>query len=53
MNKRIYINISDIASYINQNKWGIIDAFERLWKKSDDNYNIQINKLNYFNKLNA
>ena len=45
MNKRIYINISDIASYINQNKWGIIDAFERLWKKSDDNYNIQINKL--------
>jgi hypothetical protein len=29
----IYINTSDIASYIGQNTWDSITAFERLWKK--------------------
>ena len=34
-----YINTSDIASYIGQNKWDYITPFERLWKRCDSNYN--------------
>lgn len=45
MHKNIFINISDIASYIGQNKWNYTDAFERLWKKCDSNYNICLNEL--------
>lgn len=45
MNKNIFINISDIASYIGQNKWNYTEAFERLWKKCDSNYNICLNEL--------
>lgn len=42
--KKVYINISDIASYIGQNKWDYVTPFERLWQKCDD---IGYNKLLY------
>ena len=35
MSRKIYIFISDIASFIGQNKWDYITPFERLWKKCD------------------
>jgi hypothetical protein len=45
--KQIYINISDIASYINQNKWDYTSAFDRIWKKCDyTGYNSCLNELN-------
>jgi hypothetical protein len=38
INKRkLYIYISDIASFIGQNKWDYVTPFERLWKKCDSN----------------
>lgn len=43
--RKVFINISDTASYIGQNKWSTIDAFERLWKKADINYNDCLNVL--------
>jgi hypothetical protein len=33
--RNIYINISDIPSFIGQNKWDIITPFERFWKRYD------------------
>jgi vacuolar-type H+-ATPase subunit I/STV1 len=33
--RKIYIYISDIASFIGQNKWDYVTPFERLWKKCD------------------
>lgn len=33
--KKHFIFISDVATYIGQNKWNIITPFERLWKKTD------------------
>lgn len=36
--KTVFINTSDIAAYIGQNKWDIITPFERLWKKCDSDY---------------
>jgi len=52
MTINIFLNISDIASFIGQNKWDYITPFERLWKKYDkdgyhlclENYNNQIKK---------
>lgn len=35
LKKKIFINISDIASYIGQNKWDYVTPFERIWKKCD------------------
>lgn len=36
MNKqKIFLNISEIASFIGQNKWDYITPFERLWKRCD------------------
>jgi hypothetical protein len=42
MNKqKIFLYISDIASYIGQNKWDYVTPFERLWKRCDkDGYNL-------------
>ena len=37
MSKRIYLNISEIASYVGENKWDYITPFENLWKRSDLN----------------
>lgn len=42
----IFINISDAASFIGQNKWSIIESFERLWKKYDKEYVSCVNELN-------
>lgn len=41
----VFINISDVASYIGQNKWNNTTPFERLWKKCDKNYDICLNEL--------
>ena len=43
--RKVFINVSDTASYIGQNKWSMIDPFERLWKKADTNYNNCLNIL--------
>lgn len=43
--RKVFINISDVASYIGQNKWSMIDPFERLFKKADLNYNDCLNIL--------
>ena len=34
-NKDVYLNISDVASYIGQNKWDFTTPFTRLWKRVD------------------
>lgn len=45
--QRIFINISDVASFIGQNKWDFITPFERLWKKCDSaGYKSIINQMN-------
>ena len=31
----MYVNVSDIATFIGQNKWDIVTPFERLWKNND------------------
>lgn len=46
----IFLNISDIASFIGQNKWDYITPFERLWKKYDADYNTCLSEFN--NQLN-
>ena len=50
--RKVFINVSDIASYIGQNKWSITEPFDRLWKKADPNYNECLNVLknNHVNK---
>lgn len=42
----IFINVSDIASFIGQNKWNYVESFERLWKKYDPEYITCLNSLN-------
>jgi hypothetical protein len=44
--KSVFLNISEIASFIGQNKWSVIDSFERLWKKYDPEYKICIEEYN-------
>lgn len=36
--QKIFINISEIASYIGQNKWDYVTPFERIWKKCDKEF---------------
>ena len=43
--RKVFINISDVASYIGQNKWSTLEPFSRLWKKADTNYNDCLNIL--------
>ena len=45
----IFLNTSDIASFIGQNKWDYITPFERLWKKYDSDYTNCLSEFN--NKL--
>jgi hypothetical protein len=33
--ENVFLNSSDIAAFIGQNKWDIVTPFERLWKKCD------------------
>ena len=42
----IFLNISDIASFIGQNKWDYVTPFERLWKKYDSEYKVCLNEVN-------
>jgi hypothetical protein len=42
----IFLNISEIASFIGQNKWDYITPFERLWKKYDPEYKVCIDEFN-------
>lgn len=43
--RKVFINISDVASYIGQNKWSTLEPFSKLWKKTDINYNDCLNVL--------
>jgi len=38
--KNIFLNTSEIASFIGQNKWDYVTPFEKLWKKYDSDYKI-------------
>lgn len=58
--QKIFLNTSEIAAYINQNKYNFVTPFERLWKKVDQlGYIKTLNELNHnalhrqitFNKL--
>ena len=49
MSKNIFLNISEVASFIGQNKWDYVTPFERLWKKYDSEYKICLDEYN--NKL--
>jgi hypothetical protein len=45
--QKIFLNASEIASFINQNDYDYITPFERLWKKTDIfGYTDTFNKLN-------
>lgn len=49
--KSIFINISETASFIGQNKWDVITPFERLWKKYDPiQYKVCVSELE--NRIN-
>lgn len=44
---KIFLNISDIASFIGKNPYDCIAPFERLWKKCDSTrYNYTLNNIN-------
>jgi len=46
MVKTIYIYVSDLATYIGQNKWNISLTFERFWKSADQSsYKNALNKF--------
>jgi hypothetical protein len=43
--RKVFIYISDVASFIGQNKWDYVTPFERLWKKCDkEQYNTFIQR---------
>lgn len=42
----IFLNTSEIASFIGQNKWDYITPFERLWKKYDSEYTNCLSEFN-------
>lgn len=42
----IFLNVSEIASFVGQNKWSTSDAFSRLWKKYDKEYDMCLIELN-------
>jgi hypothetical protein len=59
--KNVYINCSEVSSYINQNKWDYVTPFIRLWKRvdyinymacenknmlSDDEPTVELDKIN-------
>jgi hypothetical protein len=35
----MYVNVSDVATFIGQTKWDIVTPFERFWKNNDKSYN--------------
>jgi hypothetical protein len=39
--QKVFLYISEVASYIGQNKWDYVTPFERIWKRCDkDGYNL-------------
>jgi hypothetical protein len=45
--RKIYLNISEIASFIGKNPYDSVTPFERLWKKCDsEEYHKALNELN-------
>ena len=58
--KNVFINCSEVSSYINQNKWDYVTPFIRLWKRvdyenyiacekknvSDDEPSVELDKIN-------
>jgi len=46
ISRSIFLNISEIASFVGQNKWDNITPFERVWKKYDNEYNVCLTELN-------
>lgn len=53
MSVAAFLNVSDVASFINQNKWNYIEPFVKLWKKYDsETYNkiILISKTKNFDQ---
>lgn len=52
LKQKIFINISEIASYIGQNKWDYVTPFERIWKKCDKNFYENLLKESHDNILN-
>jgi hypothetical protein len=45
-NKKIFLNISEIASFIGKNPYDCVAPFERLWKKCDaEEYNKAMNEI--------
>lgn len=52
--KKIFLNISEIAAYIGQNKYNVVTPFERLWKRVDTNsFNNCINNLETMKCINV
>ena len=44
--KQIFLNISEIASFIGKNPYDCVTPFERLWKRSDsEEYNRMLNEM--------
>jgi hypothetical protein len=44
--QKVFLNTSDLAAYINQNKYDFVTPFERLWKKVDfTEYTNALNEL--------
>jgi len=45
--QKVFLNTSEIAAYINQNKYDFVTPFERIWKKIDFvDYTKALNQLN-------
>lgn len=55
--KRIYINVSDVFTWLNSNPWSCVEKFENFWKKYDTDYNnimkSSFNKINELKQLNT
>lgn len=47
--KKVFLNISEIASFIGKNPYDCVSSFERLWKRCDsEDYNKAMNELSKY-----
>ena len=55
--KRIYINVSDVFTWLNSNPWSCVEKFENFWKKYDVDYNnvikLSCNKIDKLKQTNT
>lgn len=56
--KRVYINVSDVFTWLNSNPWSCIEKFENFWKKYDIyNYDhiiqLSCDKINNLKQINT